>query len=98
MSRPQCHNTPLAIFAKDGVAGLGATVLVSILSRLTFGIMDVREHSPTPRRHPAEAVTPGEPGAGNFAIISYCDIMQSRPHNSESGKLPPPRRDRAIWG
>src|SRR5688572_25793371 len=52
--------TPLAILAKGAVAGLGATVLVSILSRLTFGTMDGRKRSPAPRRHPAEAITPGE--------------------------------------
>jgi hypothetical protein len=52
--------TPLAVFAKGAMAGLSATVLVSILSRLTFGTMDGRERKPAPRRHLAEAITPGE--------------------------------------
>jgi hypothetical protein len=54
------RDTPLAIFAKGALAGVGATAVVSVLSRLTFGTMDGRARSPAPRRHPAEAITPGE--------------------------------------
>lgn len=79
MSRPRSEDTPLEIVAKGALAGLAATALVSVLSRLTFGTMDGRKGSPAVKRHPAEAITPGdalaraadagpEGSAGKFAL------------------------------
>lgn len=59
-------DTPLEVLAKGAVAGLSATLLLSILSRMTFGTMDrssrdVQKKAPTQKRdehHPAE-ITPG---------------------------------------
>ena len=60
MSGLRTDETPLEILAKGALAGVGATVLVSLLSRLTFGTMDGRTRPPARQRHPAEAITPGE--------------------------------------
>jgi hypothetical protein len=72
-------DTPFEIFAAGALAGAGATFVVSLLSRLTFGTMDGRERLPKTSPHPTEAITPGdalaraadagpEGSAGKFAL------------------------------
>lgn len=54
------HDTPLHALGAGMLAGVGATLLVSLLSRATFGTMDGREQRRERLPHPAAAATPGE--------------------------------------
>src|SRR3954470_8248021 len=76
-------DTPLEIAAKGALAGFGATILLSLLSRATFGVMEKRSErrsgAAAKRSSHPSVITPGgalalpsdagpESSAGKFAM------------------------------